>query len=170
MGAWPDHTAGSPCHRYSRPLAAIEVNDPPAVLSATRTVIKNKLHRSLPFLTTARQVSGADSKPARAPSQKREPSIEKLQNAGYRQERSTQAKQANVLSELLAVPERFATTAVTPQVPPTSASGAQVPQVAAKEERRVLHVRERRFERRDGVPERRAASTGPAFGRTPEPN
>ena len=34
-----------------------------------------------------------------------------------------------------------------------------MPQVAAKEERRVLHVRERRFERRDGVPERRAAST-----------
>lgn len=40
-----------------------------------------------------------------------------------------------------------------------AASGAQVPQVAAKEERRVLHVRERRFERRDGVPGRRAAST-----------
>ena len=36
MGAWPDQTAGSPCHRYSRPLAVIEVNDPPAVLSATR--------------------------------------------------------------------------------------------------------------------------------------
>ena len=37
------------------------------------TVIKNKLHRSLPFLTTARQVNRADRKPARAPSQKREP-------------------------------------------------------------------------------------------------
>ena len=36
MGACPDQTAGSPCHKYSRPLAAIEVNDPPAVLSATR--------------------------------------------------------------------------------------------------------------------------------------
>jgi len=32
MGAWPDQTEESPCHRYSRPLAAIEVNDPPAVL------------------------------------------------------------------------------------------------------------------------------------------
>ena len=50
-----------------------------------RTVIKNKLHRSLPFLTPARRVNRADRKPARAPSQKREPSIEKLQNAGYRQ-------------------------------------------------------------------------------------
>jgi len=50
-----------------------------------RTVIKNKLHRSLPFRTPARQVNRADRKPARAPSQKREPSIKKLQNAGYRQ-------------------------------------------------------------------------------------
>ena len=118
---------------------------------------------------TARQVNRADRKPARAPSQKREPSFKILQNAQDRQNQSTQAQQANVLSEQLAVPERFATTAVTPQVSPTSASDAQVPQVAAKEERRVLHVRERRFERRDGVHERRAASTGPAFGRTPEP-
>ncbi|MDY4848161.1 MAG: hypothetical protein SO145_05490, partial [Collinsella sp.] len=98
-------------------------------------------------------------KPARAPSQKREPSIKKLQNAGSVNNEAHKSSQANVLSEQLAEPERFATTAVTLQVPPTSASGAQVPQVAAKEERRVLHVRERRFERRDGVPERRAAST-----------
>ena len=108
---------------------------------------------------TARQVNRADRKPARAPSQKREPSIEKLQIAKYSQERSTQAKQANVLSEQLAVPEHFATTAVTLLVPPTSASGAQVPQVAAKEERHVLHVRERRFERRDEVLGAGAASS-----------
>ena len=118
----------------------------------------------------ARQANWADRKLARAPLQKREPSIEKLQNAEYRQERSTQAQQANVLSEQLAVPERFATTGAISQVTQTSASGAQVPQVAAKEERRVLHVRERRFEWRDGEPERRAASTGPAFVKTPEPN
>ncbi len=31
IGAWPDHTAGSPCHKYSRPSASIEVNEPPAV-------------------------------------------------------------------------------------------------------------------------------------------
>ena len=43
---------------------------------ANRTVIKNKLHRSLPFRTPARRVSGADRKPARAPSQKREPSTD----------------------------------------------------------------------------------------------
>ena len=48
------------------------------------------------------------------------------------------SSQANVLSEQLTEPESFATTAVTPQVPPTSASGDQVPQVAAKEERSVL--------------------------------
>ena len=31
IGACPDHTAGSPCHKYSRPSASIEVNEPPAV-------------------------------------------------------------------------------------------------------------------------------------------
>ena len=31
IGAWPDHTVGSPCHKYSRPPASIEVNEPPAV-------------------------------------------------------------------------------------------------------------------------------------------
>ena len=31
IGAWPDHTAESPCHKYSRPSASIEVNEPPAV-------------------------------------------------------------------------------------------------------------------------------------------
>lgn len=118
-----------------------------------RTVIKNKLHGNLllhissctihcerrAFSTKVmrrrrtqknnarqtRQANWADRKLARAPLQKREPSIEKLQNAEYRQERSTQAQQANVLSEQLAVPERFATTAVTPQAPSTSASVAQ---------------------------------------------
>lgn len=71
-------------------------------------------------------------KPARAPSQKREPSIEKLQNAGYRQERSTQAKQANVLSEQLAKPKDFAATEVTPQVTSTSARSQLVRQGAVK--------------------------------------
>ena len=46
-----------------------------------------------------------------------------------------------------------------PLVAQKSASGFQVPQVVVKEERRVLYVRERRFERRDGVPGTRAASS-----------
>ena len=99
---------------------------------ADRTVIKNKLHRSLPFLTTARQVNRADRKPARAPSQKREPSIKKLQIAKYSQEQSTQAQQAKMLSKQLTEPESFATTAVTPQVPPTSARSQLARQGAVK--------------------------------------
>ncbi len=81
---------------------------------------------------TARQVNRADRKPARAPSQKREPSIEKLQIAEYSQERSTQAQQANVLSEQLTEPESFVTTAVTLQVSSTSARSQLVRQGAVK--------------------------------------
>jgi len=51
---------------------------------------------------TARQVNRADRKPARAPSQKREPSIEKLQNTGSRQNEAHKlSKQTCYRSSLL---------------------------------------------------------------------
>ena len=53
--------------------------------------------------------------------------------------------------------------------PHQSASGLQVPQVAPKEERRVLAARERRFEGRDEVAGARVASAGPAFGKRRNP-
>ena len=67
IGAWPDQTAGSPCHRYSRPLAAIEVNDPPAVLSATRIEPLSRTNSigAFPFLRQpAESVGLIENRPA----------------------------------------------------------------------------------------------------------
>lgn len=67
IGAWPDQTAGSPCHRYSRPLAAIEVNDPPAVLSATRTepLLRTNSIGAFPFVRQpAKSIGLIENRPA----------------------------------------------------------------------------------------------------------
>ena len=67
MGAWPDQTAGSPCHRYSRPLAAIEVNDPPAVLNATRIEPLSRTNSigAFPFLRQpAKSIGLIENRPA----------------------------------------------------------------------------------------------------------
>ena len=67
MGAWPDQTAGSPCHRYSRPLALIEVNDPPAVLSATRIEPLSRTNSigAFPFLRQpAKSIGLIENRPA----------------------------------------------------------------------------------------------------------
>ena len=67
MGAWPDQTEGSPCHRYSRPLAIIEVNDPPAVLSATRTEPLSRTNSigAFPFLRQpAKSIGLIENRPA----------------------------------------------------------------------------------------------------------
>ena len=67
MGAWPDQTAGSPCHRYSRPLAAIEVNDPPAVVNATRIKPLSRTNSigAFPFLRQpAKSIGLIENRPA----------------------------------------------------------------------------------------------------------